>query len=99
MGGVLTLTGGLVVTAAVIGIATGWAVRMGAGTSLTPRRRSEIAVVVSLIAVLAGQVGLWLYAQSEGGVLPLLDYLGQVFGPLVPLQVAIAPIAAWMAAR
>ena len=48
---------------------------------------------------MAGQVGLWLYAGSEGGVLSLVDYLGETFGPLVPLQVVIAPAAAWMAAR
>lgn len=99
MGGVLTLTGGLLVTAAVIGVATGWALRAGAGASLTPGRRSVIALVLALVAVVAGQLGLWLYAGSEGGVLPLVDYLGETFGLLVPLQIVIAPAVAWMAAR
>jgi hypothetical protein len=99
MGGVLTLTGGLLVTAAVIGIVTGWALRVGAGASLTTGRRSATALVAALIAVVAGQVGLWLYAGSEGGVLPLAEYLAETFGLLVPLQVVIAPVAAWMTAR
>ena len=99
LGGVLTLTGGLLVAAAVIGVATGWALRVGAGASIPRDRRAAVALVIALVAVLAGQVGLWLYARTEGGVLPLFDYLGETFGVLVPLQVVIAPLVAWMAAR
>jgi hypothetical protein len=58
-----------------------------------------VAVVLAAIAVLAGQVGLWLYAQTEGGVLTLPDYLGQTFGVLVPLQLVIAVALAWWTAR
>ena len=45
------------------------------------------------------RIGLWLYARTEGGVLGPLDYLGETFGLLVPLQVLAASIAAWISAR
>ena len=99
LGGVLTLTGGLLVAAAVLGWGTGWALKIGAGASLSSRRRVVAAVVVAVAAVLLGQVGLWLYAGTEGGVLSLTEYLGETFGPLVPLQALIAPMVAWATAR
>ena len=46
-----------------------------------------------------GQVGLWVFARSEGGVLPLLDYLGEAFGLVVPVQLVVAsPVSAWVGA-
>jgi hypothetical protein len=99
LGGVITLTAGLVGVA----IATGWAVaaglRFGAGSHLAGSRRARIAVVMALIAVALGQLGLWLYARSEGGVLPLPEYLGEVFGILVPIQAVFAALTAWVSAR
>ena len=77
----------------------GWALKIGAGASLSSRRRVVAAVVVAVAAVLLGQVGLWLYAGTEGGVLSLTEYLGETFGPLVPLQALIAPMVAWATAR
>jgi hypothetical protein len=98
-GGVLTLTGGLFAVAAVIGYATAWALRAGAGTTIGRRRRIYLAVAFALASVALGQLGLWLYALTEGGVLPLVDYLGEVFGPLVPIQALIAVLVAWVTAR
>jgi len=99
LGGVLTLTAGLIVVAA----ATGWgiavALRFGAGERLAAGRRTGIAVALAVTAVLAGQLGLWQYARIEGGVLPLIDYLAEVFGALVPAQVVVAVVAAWLTAR
>jgi hypothetical protein len=46
-----------------------------------------------------GQIGLWLYARTEGGVLSLPDYLAQVFGGLVPLAFLVAIATAWWRAR
>ncbi len=99
LGGILTLTGGLLVAAALIGWGTAWALRLGAGTTIPAGRRGIVAAVAALVAVFAGQVGLWLYAGSEGGVLSFVDYLAQVFGPLVPVQAAIAMAVAWVVAR
>ena len=36
---------------------------------------------LAVAAIALGQLGLWLFARIEGGVLPLVDYLGEVFGP------------------
>ena len=93
------LTAGLVGVA----IATGWAVavglRFGAGQHLAGGRRAWIAVAIALVAVALGQLGLWLYARTEGGVLPLPDYLDEVFGILVPIQAIFAALTAWVSAR
>ena len=44
-------------------------------------------------------IGLWAYAQSEGGVLGPLDLLWQVYGGLVPFEFAVAAVLAWIGAR
>jgi len=99
LGGILAVTVGLVV----VGGATGWgvatALRFGAGVHLAPRRRVVAAVAFALGAVALGQAGIWQYARIEGGVLPPLEYLAEVFGLLVPIQFAVAGIVAWLAAR
>jgi hypothetical protein len=95
----LAVSAGLLVVAG----ATGWAValglRVGGGASLPASRRARLALALALLAVVLGQVGLWLYARTEGGVLGPLDYLGETFGPLVPLELAAAGLASWVAAR
>jgi hypothetical protein len=99
LGGIVTLTGGLLALAAIIGWATAWALRIGGGASIRGRRRAWLAVALALGSIVLGQIGLWLYGLTEGGVLPLVDYLGEVFGPLVPAQAIIAVVVAWVAAR
>jgi hypothetical protein len=99
LGGVLAFTAGLVVVAAATGWAVGAALKVGAGDLIAPRRRVVLAVVVSLAAIILAQLGLWQYALREGGVLPFVDYLGEVFGPLVPLQAVAAMVGGWLAAR
>ncbi len=89
LGGVATMTAGLVVVAA----ATGWAV----GALQSGRRRP--AVALALAAVALGQVGLWAFALAQGGVLGPLDLLWQVYGGLVPVEFAAAAVLAWIAAR
>ena len=58
-----------------------------------------IAIVLTVAAIALGQLGIWQYARSEGGVLPLVDYLGEVFGLLVPVQFGAGIVAAWLVAR
>jgi hypothetical protein len=99
LGGVLAVSAGLVVVAG----ATGWAVaaglRTGAGQRLAAGRRVRLALGLVLLSVALGQLGLWLYALTEGGVLGPLDYLAETFGLLVPLELLAAWIVAWATAR
>jgi hypothetical protein len=99
LGGVLTITDGLVVVAGFTGGGVGIGLRWGAGARLHRPRRVVIALILTVAAVGLGQLGVWQYARTEGGVLPLLDYLGQVYGPLVLLEFATAAVLAWLAAR
>jgi hypothetical protein len=96
LAGALNVTLGLLVVAAVIGRFVAVALLAGGGPSPTaPAEATSIAIA----SVTLGQLGIWLFARSEGGVLAPLDYLGQTFGWLVPLQLGIAAIAAWWSAR
>jgi hypothetical protein len=99
VGGVLALSSALLVVAPIVGWAVAWALRRGAGASVVPGRLAVFALLVAVGAVLLGQLGLWLYARTEGGVLPFTDYLGQVYGVLVPLQFLFAAPVAWATAR
>ena len=99
LGGVLAFTEILLVVAGFTGGGVGIALRWGAGDDLAGRRRVVIALALALIGVALGQLGLWQYGRIEGGVLAPLDYLGQVYGPLVLLEFAVAGVLAWLAAR
>ena len=99
LGGGLALSAGLLVIWASAGHAVGLATRIGAGPALVAPRRTWIVVGLALVGVASGQVGLWWYAGTEGGVLPLMDFLGQTYGVLVPLQAILASGFAWWAAR
>ena len=99
LGGVLAISAGLIVVAA----ATGWTVaqglRVGAREHLLAERRRSLALALALGSVVLGQAGLWLYARTEGGVLPPLEYLSEVYGVLVPVQFLFAAAVAWVSAR
>ena len=99
LGGVLTFTEVLLVVAGFTGGGVGIALRWGAGNHLGGRRRVAIALVLAVGAIALGQLGLWQYGRTEGGVLGPLDYLGQVYGPLVLVEFAAAGVLAWLAAR
>lgn len=98
-GGAMAVSAGLLVVAVTIGYAVGLAVVVGAADTLAPPARPWIAAVLAGLSIALGQVGLWLFARSEGGVLAPLDYLGQTFGVLVPLELLLAAGAAWWRAR
>lgn len=99
LGGLLLVTAGLLAWAAVTGWAVAVGVREGGRGSLEASRRSALSTGLAAVSVALGQVGLWLYARTEGGVLSIVDYLGQVFGGLVPLAFLIAIATAWWRAR
>lgn len=98
-GGLFAITAGLLVIAGLIGWAAAVAVVSGTGTTIRASTRASIAIGFAVTSVALGQVGLWLLARQEGGVLPLFDYLAEVFGPLVPLEMAIAGLVAWWRSR
>lgn len=99
LGGLLAITAGLLVVASATGYAVAAAVRFGAGTAISRSARRVTAVALAIDGVILGQLGLWLLARTEGGVLSLPDYLGQTFGILVPIQFAAAILVAWWTAR
>ncbi len=99
LGGVLAISSGLIVAAGAIGWAVGVALHFGAGGRLAVGRRMRLAIGLALLAVALGQLGLWAYARTEGGVLGPLDYLAETFGVLVPLELLAAWIVAWATAR
>jgi len=96
IGGILALSAGLVVIAAVTGVAVGWFAR---GVGRTPTTGVAIAIAVALGGIAIGQFLLWFVAGLEGGVLGPIDYLAQAFGVLVPAQFVAAGAGAWLAAR
>jgi uncharacterized membrane protein YidH (DUF202 family) len=98
-GGALGVSLGLVVLAVVIGRFVTLALLAGGGSTIRPGARTAIAVGTAILAILLGQLGIWLYARSEGGVLGPLDYLAQAFGWLVPLQLAVAALVAGWTSR
>lgn len=99
LGGVLAVSAGLIVVAGAAAWVVAIALRAGAGVRLERSRRVPLAIGLALASVALGQLGLWLYGRSEGGVLEPLDYLAQVYGPVVVLEFLAAWIVAWISAR
>lgn len=96
---VASVSAGLLVVAGLTGLLVAEALRAGAGATIAARLRRSLAVATAIESVLIAQLGIWLFARAQGGALGLIDYLGQTFGPLVPLQIAIAALVAWWSAR
>lgn len=99
LGAIATVTTGLIVVAGAIGFGVAVALQLGAGTQLSRGRRIVLAVGLTLGAIALGQLGIWQYGRAEGGVLPLIDYLAEVFGPLVVVEFVVGAVVAWLAAR
>jgi hypothetical protein len=99
LGGVVAFSAGLVVVAATSGWAVAQGLRVGAREHLAPGLRRRLALVLALVGTVLGLAGLWLYARAEGGVLPPIEYLWEVYGVLVPLQLIAAALVAWISAR
>src|SRR4051794_10593600 len=80
LGGPLSLTAGLVGAAGAIGYVVGAASR--------PIRGAAVAIALASVAL--GLLGIWLFAGIEGGVLGPVEYLADVQGVLVPIELAVA---------
>lgn len=96
-GGLVTITAGLLVVAAIVGWVVAVALMLGAGVvpGIDRGGRRWTAAVIAVAGVALGQVGLWLIARGEGGTLGVIDYLGETFGVLVPAELLIAAAVAW----
>jgi hypothetical protein len=79
LGGILTVTAGLVIAAAFFGWLT--------GRLVSPPLR---AAAVALAGVVLGLLGIWLFGRYEGGVLDPIAYLAEVEGPIVVLLCLVA---------
>lgn len=99
LGGVLSQTTGLLAVAGIGGIAVGRAVRGEATDDPGRSMRTAVALILALDMVALGNLGTWAFALSEGGVLGPIEYLLETFGPLVPAEIAVGSIAAWLASR
>jgi hypothetical protein len=97
--GPLAFSAGLVIVAIFAGRIIGLSARAGGGSGVSSDQPVVVALAITLGWFALAQVGTWLFAQSEGGVLPILDYLGQAFGPVVPLGLFASVLAAWWSAR
>jgi len=79
LGGILSITAGLIVVAGFVGWLLG---KLVAG----PPRAAGLAIVT----ILVGLLGIWLFGRIEGGALDPLAYLDEVQGwPLVLLQLVV----------
>ena len=99
LGGLLAVSSGLLVAAGATGWAVGIALRAGTAGRLAAGRQAQLAVALAVLSVGLGQLGLWAYARTEGGVLDPVGYLAEVFGWLVPLELLAAAVVAWATAR
>lgn len=89
LGGPLSMTAGLVAVAAFVG----WLI----GAMARPGRAPAVAVAVG--AVIVGLVGIWLFSRLEGGALGPIDYLLQVHGALLPIELLAGGLTAAAASR
>jgi hypothetical protein len=99
LAGPLAFSSGLVIAAIFAGRIIGLSARAGAGRAISYDRKVLVALIATLVWFVAAQVATWLYARGEGGVLPIVDYLLQTFGPIVPLVAIASILAAWWSAR
>ncbi len=89
----LLATGGLLVVAATLGFAVGAAVRSGASPRMVPGARRGLGAALAVAALAIALAANW---ALSGAYLGPADYLSQVYGLLVPLQV-VASIAGALA--
>ena len=92
----LLWTGALLVVAVTIGIVVGLAVAVGGGTTLRASARRTLAIVLAVGAVVVAVGVNW---AASGMYLGPLDYVVQVYGLLVPFQLALAAAGALAGSR
>ena len=99
LAGPFAFTAGLVVVGIFAGRVIGLSARAGGGVAITSDQSVLIAIVTTIGWFVLAQVSAWVFARSEGGVLPIIEFLLDVFGPVVPLVAIASVLAAWWSAR
>jgi hypothetical protein len=92
----LLATGGLLVVAATLGFVVGASVRYGAGSRVRAAARRSLGVALAVTTVAVALAANW---GLSGAYLGPFDFLDQVYGLLVPLQVAAAAAGALAGTR
>lgn len=98
LAGPLGVTSGLLIVTAATAWIVGIAVKAGDADRPT-RTRVVTAVAIALGAVVVAWVATWGWSRTEGGALGPLDFLAQVYGLLVLVQVGFAAVGALLGAR
>ena len=100
LGALFSFSAGLLIVALFAGRVVGLLVRGGAVDSLSSPARVSVAVIIVLAGVAIAQVATWGWAiAAQGARLGPVDYLADVFGPVLPLEYMVATLAAWWSAR
>ena len=89
-------TGGLLVVAATLGFVVGAVVRYGAGSRMRTHARRVLGMGLAVAAVAIALAANW---GLSGAYLGPIDFLDQVYGLLVPLQVVAAVAGALAGTR
>ena len=89
-------TGGLLVVAATLGFVVGAVVRYGAGSRMRTDARRVLGMGLAVAAVAVALAANW---GLSGAYLGPIDFLDQVYGLLVPLQVVAAAAGALAGTR
>jgi hypothetical protein len=88
----------LVIVALATGIGTGFVTRRRSTDATTVGRRRAIAIGAVALGIVVANLVVWQLALAQGGVLPFADYVLTVFGPVAPLELVAATLAAWATA-
>jgi hypothetical protein len=103
LAGPLSVDTGLLIVGAAVGWGIGLAVRTGAamarGGQGAAGRRLALAVGLACGACVVAWAGAWAWSHLQGGVLGPLDFLAQVYGPLLPAQLAFTAAGAAIGSR
>ncbi len=102
LAGPLSVDTGLLVVGAAAGWVGGLAVKVGAARARVPAaagRRAVMAVALTLAASTVAWAAIWAWSHVQGGVLGPVDFLGQVYGLLVPAELAFAAAGAAIGSR
>ncbi|HEX3264739.1 MAG TPA: hypothetical protein VHR16_03640 [Candidatus Limnocylindrales bacterium] len=104
VGAILTSTAGLLFVAGVTGAAIGLVLASARAPISDARPVSRqgvtwLSIALAIGAVALASVATWLIGRTEGGVLGLVDYLLETFGPFVPGEALLAALGAWWGAN